>query len=203
MATTTPNYGWPVPTSTDYVKDGATAIEALGDAIDATVFGLGSGPDVMISKGTFTTSSAVNLSSVLNSSYNFYTLNVYANGSSAGAALNLRFRENTTDFTSANYAIASQYYQTGGGVGTYSSSGSATTVQLANMSTGARAISNINLAIISATEGSLTYQSWDSNSNQGITGAVRNNALTNFNGLSLYPSAGTFTGYYILTGRKV
>jgi hypothetical protein len=40
MATTTPNYGWPVPTSTDYVKDGATAIEALGDAIDATVFGL-------------------------------------------------------------------------------------------------------------------------------------------------------------------
>jgi hypothetical protein len=43
MATTTPNYGWPVPTSTDYVKDGATAIEALGDAIDATVFGLPTG----------------------------------------------------------------------------------------------------------------------------------------------------------------
>jgi len=40
MATTTPNYGWPVPTSTDYVKDGATAIESLGDAIDATVYGL-------------------------------------------------------------------------------------------------------------------------------------------------------------------
>jgi len=37
MATTTPNYGWPVPTSTDYVKDGATAIEALGDAIDTTL----------------------------------------------------------------------------------------------------------------------------------------------------------------------
>jgi hypothetical protein len=28
MATTTPNYGWPVPTDTDYVKDGAAAIEA-------------------------------------------------------------------------------------------------------------------------------------------------------------------------------
>jgi hypothetical protein len=37
MATTTPNYGWPVPTSTDLVKDGATAIEALGDAIDTTL----------------------------------------------------------------------------------------------------------------------------------------------------------------------
>ena len=40
MATTTPNYGWPVPTSTDYVKDGATAIEALGDAIDATLYAI-------------------------------------------------------------------------------------------------------------------------------------------------------------------
>jgi hypothetical protein len=38
MATVTPNYSWPVPTSSDYVKDGASAIEALGDAIDATVF---------------------------------------------------------------------------------------------------------------------------------------------------------------------
>lgn len=38
MATTTPNYGWTVPTSTDLVKDGATAIETLGDAVDATVY---------------------------------------------------------------------------------------------------------------------------------------------------------------------
>jgi len=37
MATTTPLNAWPVPTSTDYVKDGATAIEALGDAIDTSV----------------------------------------------------------------------------------------------------------------------------------------------------------------------
>ena len=37
MATTTPINSWPVPTSTDYVKDGAVAIEALGDAIDTAV----------------------------------------------------------------------------------------------------------------------------------------------------------------------
>ena len=36
MATVTPNFNWPVPTSTDLVKDGATAIEALGDSIDAS-----------------------------------------------------------------------------------------------------------------------------------------------------------------------
>lgn len=43
MATTTPNFGWPVPTSTDLVKDGATAIEALGDSIDASLVDLKGG----------------------------------------------------------------------------------------------------------------------------------------------------------------
>ena len=38
MATTTPNYGWDVPTSTDYVAQGAVAIETLGDDIDATLW---------------------------------------------------------------------------------------------------------------------------------------------------------------------
>jgi hypothetical protein len=37
MATTTPNFGWSVPTSTDLVKNGASAIETLGDAIDASL----------------------------------------------------------------------------------------------------------------------------------------------------------------------
>jgi hypothetical protein len=43
MATTTPNYGWAVPTSTDLVKDGATAIETLGDSIDASLVDLRGG----------------------------------------------------------------------------------------------------------------------------------------------------------------
>lgn len=40
MATTTPNFGWTVPTSTDLVTNGATAIETLGDAVDASVWNL-------------------------------------------------------------------------------------------------------------------------------------------------------------------
>jgi hypothetical protein len=37
MATTT-NYGWTTPNDTDLVKDGASAIRTLGNAIDSTVF---------------------------------------------------------------------------------------------------------------------------------------------------------------------
>jgi hypothetical protein len=48
MATTTPNFGWSVPTSTDYVKDGATAIETLGDAIDARFGNVGTYPNQIV-----------------------------------------------------------------------------------------------------------------------------------------------------------
>ena len=43
MATTTPNYGWSVPTSSDLVKNGATDIETLGDSVDASLWSSGYG----------------------------------------------------------------------------------------------------------------------------------------------------------------
>jgi len=33
---TSPNYGWPEPNDTDFVKNGADAMRTLGDAIDST-----------------------------------------------------------------------------------------------------------------------------------------------------------------------
>jgi hypothetical protein len=55
MATVTPNFNWPVPTSTDLVKDGATAIEALGDSIDASLVDLkGGSTGQVLSKTTGT-----------------------------------------------------------------------------------------------------------------------------------------------------
>lgn len=37
MATTTSNFGWPIPQSTDLVKDGATAIASLGSGVDTSM----------------------------------------------------------------------------------------------------------------------------------------------------------------------
>jgi hypothetical protein len=50
MATTTPNFGFDVPTSTDYVKDGATAIETLGDDIDDRFGDVTNFPDQLVNK---------------------------------------------------------------------------------------------------------------------------------------------------------
>ena len=43
MATTTTNFGWDIPQSTDLVKDGATAIAALGQDIDTSLLDLKGG----------------------------------------------------------------------------------------------------------------------------------------------------------------
>jgi hypothetical protein len=43
MATTTTNFGWAIPQSTDLVKDGATAISALGSGVDTSMAGLKGG----------------------------------------------------------------------------------------------------------------------------------------------------------------
>lgn len=55
MSTTTPNFGWVVPTSSDLVKNGAVAIETLGDSIDASLVDLKGGTTgQVLSKATNT-----------------------------------------------------------------------------------------------------------------------------------------------------
>jgi hypothetical protein len=117
MATTTPNYGWPVPTSTDYVKDGATAIEALGDAIDATVFGLGSSGLKLIKKQTIGSGvSTVSVTSAFSATYDNYRIMV--NGTVGSTNL---FLAMTLTGSTANYHNSVMWVPyTGGGVSTAS-----------------------------------------------------------------------------------
>ena len=88
MATTTPNYGWDVPTSSDYVKDGAIAIEALGDDIDSTLYTAlgGNYPGLrLIKKQTVGTAvSSVSVTGAFSATYENYKI-VYSGG--AGTAL--------------------------------------------------------------------------------------------------------------------
>jgi len=201
MATTTPNYGWPVPTSTDYVKDGATAIEALGDAIDATVFAIPK-VDTVLSSGTFTAVSALNLSSVLSSTYSFYTLNIYAKAAAGSPQLNLRFRENTTDFSGSNYQVSSIVYRTDGTTGNFASGNGISTIGLTTLGTATNGAVKIDITRTSATQGIVSWLAWDVPNIWAQLGAANNVTVTNFNGLSIYPASSTMTGYYILTGRK-
>jgi hypothetical protein len=105
MATTTPNYGWSVPTSTDLVTNGATAIETLGDAIDAsmnTALGTKKAGMVLLNTTSFSGVTTQSVSDVFSATYDFYKIVVYSVGSQA-ANLSMRYRVAGADNSTTNY----------------------------------------------------------------------------------------------------
>jgi hypothetical protein len=103
MATTTPNYGWDVPTSTDYVKDGATAIETLGDDIDATLWTAlgGAYPGLrLVKKQTIGSGvSSVNVTSAFSATYEAYKIIITGGvGSASNAILRLQLGASSSNY---------------------------------------------------------------------------------------------------------
>jgi hypothetical protein len=109
MATTTPNYGWAVPTSTDLVKDGATAIETLGDAIDAsmnTALGTKKAGMVLLNTTSFSAVSSISLpANTFSATYNTYTFTFDLEPSTGNQLLG-RLRAAGVDNSSTNYTRA-------------------------------------------------------------------------------------------------
>ena len=94
MAGQTTNYLFDYPTSTDYVKDGATAIETLADDVDATLFTAlgGNYPGLrLIKKQTVGSGvSSVNVTSAFSATYENYKI-IY-NGGTSSASTSMKFK---------------------------------------------------------------------------------------------------------------
>ena len=106
MATTTPNYGWAVPTSTDLVKDGATAIETLGDAIDAsmnTALGTKKAGMVLLNTTSFSGVTAQSFNNVFTSAYENYRVIIRGTSNTSLQTIQLRLRASGTDASGASY----------------------------------------------------------------------------------------------------
>ena len=118
MATTTPNYGWTVPTSTDLVKDGATAIETLGDAIDAsmnTALGTKKAGMVLLNTTSFSGVSSQAVNACFSATYDNYRIVCRIESTSASiSTILMRFGTGGTPNTSASYNTRG-YYQDGTG----------------------------------------------------------------------------------------
>ena len=106
MATTTTNYGFDIPQSTDLVKDGATAIATLGQDIDTamnTALGTKKAGMVLLNTTSFSAVSSVSLpDNTFTATYNAYKFMFDITGSTA---LNItgRLRAAGTDNTSGIY----------------------------------------------------------------------------------------------------
>jgi hypothetical protein len=125
MATTTPNYGWDVPTSSDYVKDGAVAIETLGDDIDASLFGITGGANVgmvHLNTTTLTSVASVQINNVFTSAYTNYLVDVNITNTTLGGDFNVKLSNGGTP-VSSSYSTAGGIFGVSGGSGSLSSLG--------------------------------------------------------------------------------
>jgi hypothetical protein len=109
MATTTPNFGWDVPTSSDYVKQGAVAIETLGDDIDATLWtALGANyPGLrLVKKQTIGSGvSTVNVTGAFSATYENYKIMVVGGVGSTTTNAQLRLGATTTGYYAAGFYV--------------------------------------------------------------------------------------------------
>lgn len=208
MATTTPNYGWDVPTSTDYVKDGATAIETLGDDIDASLFSITGGKNVglvHINTTSFTTQSSVAFTNIFTTAFDNYRIVATLTGSIT-ANVNLQMANaGTGDGAATGYSYGLNYIN-----------GTATAFDR-----GSNGTSSAVVAFVSAAGGTyglsmdmfspkLTAQTaWHAygeqyNNVSHVTtfgGGIRS-ATTSYDGMVLFPASGTITGTVRVYGYR-
>jgi hypothetical protein len=102
MATTTPNYGWSVPTSSDYVAQGAVAMETLGDSVDATLFTAlgGNYPGLrLVKKQTIGTAvSSVAVTGAFSATYEDYLIKITGGTGSTDQSYNFQLTGITTGY---------------------------------------------------------------------------------------------------------
>jgi hypothetical protein len=192
MATTTPNYGWPVPTSTDFVKDGAQAIEDLGDAIDATVFGLGSGALTLVSATTIGTAvSSVNVTGAFSTTYDAYKIVVSGGVGSTNSNLGLKLGATTTGYYSGQTFCVYNNAVAGGRIN--NNAASWLTVGFASTNSLSFNVDLINPFLTKNTFLKFMVAQNATNGDGGGGGGFLNDS-TSYTDFTITPSTGTLTG---------
>jgi len=197
MAGTTTNYAWDYPTSTDYVKDGATAIQTLATDIDTTLWtALGAAyPGLrLIKKQTIGSAVAsVSVTSAFSTTYDAYKV-IIAGGVASSTTCDLHL---SLTGQATNYYSAYSYVQYNSAVvaavinnnttGAFTNAGSGTTNGL-----------SMNCDIINPfLTAPTSFMAFSPQMNAGrasLANSGLNTGATSATGLTIATSTGTITG---------
>jgi hypothetical protein len=193
MATTTPNYGWAVPTSTDLVKDGATAIETLGDAIDAsmnTALGTKKAGMVLLNTTSFSAVASQSINDVFSTTYQNYKIIFNLSASSAND-IQMRLRVSAADATT-NYNRRGISVDSAGVVTNYGSGNAQTfwyAAQTASLATGSE------ICLYSPFETVATrFNTNSSGGTQIVFAGGIHTTVASYTGITFITDTGTMTG---------
>jgi hypothetical protein len=206
MATVTPVYNWPVPTSTDYVKDGATSIEALGDAIDSSLNSITGGKNVglvHLNTTSFSAVSSIAIDNVFTSSYTSYRIIFNVLTKSTDGFMYLYFRTGGANNTTSNYNYAGLIGRTSATTANYgAASNTYGIVNFSNVSHAIASLDIVNPQIATNTTFTTTAFGGDSSTWFSNVGGGNFNTTTQFDGITFAPATGTIGGNIRIYGYR-
>jgi hypothetical protein len=210
MATTTPNYGWTVPTSTDLVKDGATAIETLGDAIDAsmnTALGTKKAGMVLLNTTSFSGVVTQSINDVFSATYTNYRILLRLTSGGAAGNCNIRLRVSGADNTTNNYYSAFSFDRFTNATG--NGGGNPSTAYVLPAMTSAGQVFSFNMDVFNPFTANTTLISYkgtgqDGTSGYSMVGGAYHEVSSSFTGFTLINNGGNFgTGSVSVYGYNV
>lgn len=199
MATTTTNYGFDIPTSTDYVKDGATAIATLGQDIDTNLATVNLAGLVLVKTQTIGSAvSSVTVTNAFSATYENYRIVISNSVASASNALRLSYNNST----GSTYSHVGTYY-TWGSTTTVNEAGSSLTYTwIGNVQGGnTNVVADIFNPFVSSSTYSIGHGVGPTNP---VIRYGQDTANVSNTGFTITPGAGTLTGgtIYVYGYRK-
>jgi hypothetical protein len=215
MATTTPNFGWSVPTSSDLVKNGATAIETLGDSIDASLVDLkggttgqvlakasgtdmdfswataGSGALTLITTTSFSAAAAMSVNNCFSATYTNYLIK-FKLGVTTGT-VDIFYKERSGGVDDSDFYYYGATKVTNGGTVTGAGAANTTAFTICNTSTDGYG----QIFVYSPAVATNTYYDWktmDFSPNTVSGGGLHASTPTTCDGFSIIPASSTITG---------
>lgn len=192
----TPTYSWPIPDDTDLVKDGAEAIRDLGNAIDTTVSGLGSGL-VHINTTSFSAVASQSINDVFSATYKNYKI-VIDLVASTSIAFRARLRVSGADNSTASSYTSQEVRGSTTTAAAFQTVDSLFQFGYANTNP-----SVIELSLINPFETSNTsFACFGGRNDRSASVSGFHNQSVSYTGITLIPESGTITGTARIYGLK-
>jgi hypothetical protein len=200
MAGQTTNYLFDYPTSTDYVKDGATAIETLADDVDATLFTAlgGAYPGLrLVKKQTIGTSvTSVTLTNAFSATYENYLIKISGGAHATGGSQFLGFRLGASP-SGVNSTLVYAPFAGGAVLNAHTSNGTVFNYAGSAQTSGLNATISVNSPFL-AKQSMVEAAFFDDNNSGRMTGVLNN--TTSYTEFTISTSGGMTGGTIYVYG---
>jgi len=156
---------------------------------------------VRITNVSFTSSSAVNINNCFSSTYDFYLIQIKSTNSLSDIYFRYRMRASSTNNTASTYSSVNTYNLYSTAAPASDGSANQTEGTIGYFRTTDQGYANIDIRNPFAAEYTTLFNAAPDPSYSGLFSSIHK-TKTSFDGISLYPASGTFTGELNIYGYK-